>query len=74
MLIEEGAQRELKQIGAFSVISSVRDIYQDDPQMSLLEASLKNMSSALAIPLEKVWESAYAELKNKLEETSEPEG
>ena len=28
MLIEEGAQRELKQIGAFSVISSVRDIYQ----------------------------------------------
>lgn len=75
MLIEEGAQRELKQIGAFSVISSVRDIYQDDPQMSLLEASLKKYVFS---PGDSHWrkygESAYAELKNKLEETSEPEG
>ncbi|SFQ14624.1 ABC transporter substrate-binding protein [Caldicoprobacter faecalis] len=41
-LLEDEAQQELKSIGMFPVITTVGDIYADDPQMHQLEISLKN--------------------------------
>lgn len=41
-LLEEKAQKELKTIGMFPVITAVNDIYADDPQMHQLEAWLRN--------------------------------
>ncbi|NLX69847.1 MAG: hypothetical protein GX024_02940 [Clostridiales bacterium] len=67
MLIEDDAQKELKLIGAFPAVSTIEAIYQDDPQMSVLESSLQNY---IFSPDDRHWkengERAYAEVKQIL--------
>ena len=71
MLVEDEAQVELKSIGAFPVIASIKDIYSDDLQMSLLESSLKNYTYS---PADTHWrkqgEDAQAKIKFELEKAS----
>jgi multiple sugar transport system substrate-binding protein len=66
-LLEDRAQQELKTIGMFPVITTVGDIYADDPQMHQLEAWLKNCAYGPGDEkVVQILEEEYERLKQEL--------
>ena len=67
-LLSEEAQRELNKIGMFPIIKDIESIYENDPEMHMLE---QNLTSFIYSPDEKFWQIHKYEIMDILEPKSE---
>jgi len=67
-LLSDEAQRELNKIGMFPIINGIGSIYEDDPEMHMLE---QNLAKFIYSPHEKFWQIYKYEIMDILEPKSQ---